>query len=1252
MKSKSNRSKGLWNRRVRPMLSALLTLLMLYGSVPAQAGNSSVRGTVLDPEKKAMVGATVTLTSLETNAVRTQVTNESGSFTFDLIPPGTYKVEAEASGFKKAVVASIRAQVDKATNLELQLEIGQITESVSVSAGANEIALNKGDASLGNNFGSKQITQLPLESRNVVGLLSLQPGVTPQGYVAGSRADQANITLDGVDVNEQQTGLDPITDEAFSSVLRSTPDSVQEFRVTTSNANATQGRSSGAQVSLVTKSGTNTFQGSLYEFHRNTATTANDFFNNRVGESRPKLIRNLFGGSIGGPIKKDRLFFFYNYEGRRDDKETPVAPVVVPLASLGRGEVRFPNTQGGITTLTANNLNSLFPAVGVNPVGLAVLATAAAKYPANDTTVGDGFNTGGFRFNANTPVSFNTSIFRIDWNATENGKHILFLRNNYQQDSTTRAPSLPDTPDKQFWSHPWGIAAGYTWTISNTLVNSFRYGLTREAFTSQGDSDQNTIFFRFVFSPVDFTRTLGRITPVHNFTDDVSWSKGQHNFQFGTNIRIIRNDRNSFARAYDSAVANPSFYSGSGSVLSSPISGIAPGFTSTVRNAVSAVIGRFSQYSASYNFDKDGSLLPSGTGIKRNFATEEYDMYVQDSWKLLQSLTLTLGLRYGLSRPIYETNGLQTKPSIGLNDYFERRKAAAANGQSFTDPITVDLAGPANDRPGYYKLDKNNFQPRVAVAWTPNFENKFLAKAIGTGGKAVFRGGFAITNDFIGQQLAVQFDLGADLGFASEETIAANSYNVTTRPAPRFTGFGQDIRALPGLHIPTSLQFPLTQPSDEAQRIEQSFDDSIVSPKHYSWNFSYGRELPGGTFVEASYIGRKARNLLATRDVMHLNNLVDTKSGLSWYQAAGLLADLRDANTAIDRVPKIAYFENLFPGLGDALLGEPGLTATQAAYVLVAREEVGGFNILDWTYVQSDDLLDNLSILGPNAFFHPQYAALSAFSTIAKSDYHAGTLSIRQRFKDSVSLDFNYTLSKSFDNASGLTTSGAYGAAFIVNPLNPEQNRAESDFDARHIINANGLWQLPIGKGRKFLGDMPGFADAVLGGWQLTGIFRWNSGLPAPTPFDAAQWATNWNVQSNGVRLRAIKANPTRGGKLDPNLFGDSEEAKQAAYQSFRNARPGEVGDRSILRLPSYVTLDMGLGKTFTMPYNEKHRLQFRWEVFNVTNTQRLTISTVTRENFGLDIDPQLGTPGTSFGNFDSIQGSPRVMQFGLRYTF
>jgi hypothetical protein len=528
MKSSLQKAKAVARANTKQVLSSFITLLLLCGSIPAQTGTSSVTGQVLDPQGQAIAGANVTLTSTETNAVRTQKSNDKGGFVFDLIPPGNYRLEAEAAGFKKAVINDVRALVSKPTEIPLQLEVGSISEAVSVSAASAEALINTQDATIGNNFVEKQIVQLPLESRNVVELLSLQPGVTKDGYVTGSRSDQANITLDGIDVNEQQTGLDIIADlvndqdQAFSSVLRVTPDSIQEFRVTTSNPNATQGRSSGAQVSLVTKSGTNSFHGSVYEFHRNTATSANDFFNNRTidpetGDSipRPKLIRNVFGGTIGGPIKKDKAFFFYSYEGRRDQSETSVVRTV-PLASLGRGEVRFRNESGGITTLTTSDLNRLFPAVGINPLAVAVLADAAKRYPANDPNIGDGLNTGGFRFNAPTPLRWNTNTVKLDYNLS--AKHLLSLRGNYQQDVIGRVPRFPDTPAPNFWSHPTGIAASHTWTVTNSLVNNFRYGLTREAFTSQGDSSENDISFRFVFQPTNQSKTLNRITPTSSTT--------------------------------------------------------------------------------------------------------------------------------------------------------------------------------------------------------------------------------------------------------------------------------------------------------------------------------------------------------------------------------------------------------------------------------------------------------------------------------------------------------------------------------------------------------------------------------------------------------------------------------------------------------------------------------------------------------------------------------------------------------------
>ena len=251
------------------------------------------------------------------------------------LAPGVYQIKAELQGFKTAVRERVELLVDTTTTADLQLDVGQIAQSVVVEAATSK--LNTVDGTLGNAINGLQPRQLPLESRNVATLLSVQPGVTSTGYVTGARSDQSNLTLDGIDVNEQQTG------EAFETVLRITPDSVQEFRVTTATPTATQGRSSGGQVSLITRTGNNQWHGSLYHFHRNTVTTANDFFNNRSGVERPKLLRNLFGGSVGGPIAEDRAFFFYNYEGRRDAKGKVVfVPSRLQVSDRARSDTETP----------------------------------------------------------------------------------------------------------------------------------------------------------------------------------------------------------------------------------------------------------------------------------------------------------------------------------------------------------------------------------------------------------------------------------------------------------------------------------------------------------------------------------------------------------------------------------------------------------------------------------------------------------------------------------------------------------------------------------------------------------------------------------------------------------------------------------------------------------------------------------------------------------------------------------------------
>jgi Carboxypeptidase regulatory-like domain len=1286
------------------VLSSVL-VLMLVTVATAQTGQSSLRGYVRDQQSRPVAGATVTLTNSEKNFSRTQTTNEDGAYGFIGIPPGTYDLTVESKGFKKASVLAVQALTDTPNEVDVQLEIGDVSETVSITSGS-EAPLNTTDASIGNTFESRRISELPLNARNVVGLLSLQPGVTRAGSVNGGRSDQANITLDGVDVNEQQRGLDVVTSDAFASVLRVTPDSIQEFRVITTNANADQGRSSGAQVSLVTKSGSNDFHGVLYEYHRNTVTTANDFFNNKAGVERPQLLRNIFGGAVGGPIKRDRAFFFFTYEGFREATATSVVRTVPLRETIGQGLVRYATTsttagapcptaaepQRRCISMTPAQIEGFYLAAnginpGVSPAALAALQSAANRYVSNDTTVGDGLNTGGFRFNATTPTTQDTYIAKFDLNITD--RQQLFIRGNYQDDNIGQAPQFPDMPAPTVWNHPKGLGIGHTWTISNNLVNNFRYGLTRLAFSQLGDSDVNRVSFRFIFDPVP-TRTLERLTPVHNFVDDISWLRGSHNLQFGANVRLISNTRNSFASSYDFMQTNPSGYNASAAVLTSagadasggPIfPNVASSSTGPLRNALSAVIGRFSGYTANFTYDQDGALLPVGSPTDRTFATQEYETYFQDTWRMKQNLTFTYGLRYSTSTPVYEKNGFEIVPTVPLGDYFERRMAGAEQGLPLTEPITLDKGGKFYSKPGFYPQDWNNFAPALAVAYSPDFGDNFFGRLIGRDNNSVIRAGFRVTYDRIGTQLAVNFDAANQLGFLSSLSIPVNTYNVSTRLAPQYTGGIPNVRTFQGIagNFSNHVSFPLTQPSDQAQRIETSLDSAITTPYNYNVNFTYGREMGKGLSFEVSYVGRFARNLLAQRDIMHLNNLKDPVSGQTWYEAINILTAHRLAGTPITAVPNIPWFQNVLPGFaGSVSLNGvlTPLTSTQRAYRSIATPRVPvstgvpctqtaacGQNVTDYTFRQLQ--WDDTPIaFRNNIFFHPQYGALNVWSTVAKSNYNSFQMTVRQRLRNDVTFDLNYTYGHSLDNASGLQSAGNFSSgAFLFNPLDPDSNYGDSDFDARHIVNANWLIGLPFGHGKKFLHDSGSVANALIGGWQLAGIFRWNSGLPTGAgtrPFAFQRWPTNWNLSSGMVRVRELVSSPSNNVNGEPNIFSDP----LAALLSFRDPFPGEAGDRNVFRNPGYFSLDAGLYKTWGLPWSENQSITFRWEVYNVTNTQTFT----SPGGFGISaVDPflqgQFGLPAITaapadFGKFTATQTplgenrAGRVMQFALRYRF
>jgi len=854
-------------------LAVLVCLLLFPGTGWGQTGASTIRGSVKDQSGALVSGATVTLTNLETNAVRTAETTTSGAFAFELVPVGDYEVRIEAKGFRKSIVRPVQALVANVTDVPVTLEIGELSSTVTVEAAEATVQVNTQDATLGNNFVAQQITQLPMESRNVLSLLTLQAQVTPDGYVAGGRSDQSNVTLDGVDINDAETS------DVKAPVLRLNAEAIEEFRVVTVGSNADEGRSSAAQINLVTKSGTNSWHGSAFEFHRNTIFTANDLFNKLSGVDRPKLLRNVFGGTLGGPIAKNKLFFFYSYEARRDASGTSITSLV-PLSVLGQGQLIVnaqrctkavpPATTDTCETpqtftLTTPQLDNAWNVVHTNPIAIQTLKDAATKYPANDTSIGDGIMTGGFRFNASTPVKLNSNMARIDWTMSSKMSAFFRLNTYYDHDTTTLLPAFPDTPAPSLWAHPWGVLASHNWAIGRNWVNSFRYGLTRQGFSQQGDSDQNAISFRGVFFPVNYNRTTSRTTPVHNIVDDVAWIKGSHTIKFGTNVRLVKNNRTGFTNAYDSAQTNFFFYSPAGTAVTDPLdtyignpaNNLLPAGPNQyiqiasnqngVDAAGAALIGRYTSYSARFTFGQDGSLLPSGTPTNRTFATNAYDFYVQDSWKLRPSLTLNVGLRYTISSPVHETHGFGVVTDISTEEFLRRRIAGALAGTPYVQPLTLVLAG-GNGKGYLYNWDKNNFQPRISVAWSPSGGGLWHS-LFGNQGQSVIRAGFALMNDYYGEALASQFDLNNRLGYTSNVAISANTYNLTSNPGPLFTGFNQDIRTLPpppGVTYPTSVSFPRQQPVDYSRRIESGIDTALQAPNHYQFNLTFEREMRGG----------------------------------------------------------------------------------------------------------------------------------------------------------------------------------------------------------------------------------------------------------------------------------------------------------------------------------------------------------------------------------------------------------------------
>ncbi len=1125
----------------------------------------------------------------------------------------------------------------------------------------------------------------------------------------GARSDQSNLTLDGVDVNDQVGG------NAFTSVLPVSVDSVQEFRVTTTGYNADQGRSSGAQVSLVTKSGTNAFHGSAYEYHRNTYTSANDYFvkNAELASGQPnvapKLIRNIFGGSLGGPIKKDRLFFFANYEGYRQAEEASEQRIV-PSDSLRQGIVIYQcdtpaqcpggpisgtsfSVPAGYNFLTSANLTAMDPLhIGPNQV----VQNYFKGFPEpNDLTLGDGFNFVGYRFRGPIPTTNNWYIARADYKLTATGNHMLFWRGALRNDVHSTSPYfLGQAPLQSHVDYSKGFTVGYTATVRQNLLNNFRWGYTRQSIGVLGSNDtQPFVEFRGLndnSTPADsslaFTRSFNYQTPVNNFVDDLSWIRGRHTFQFGGNLRFIRNPRKNFLTSFSQAVTNSSGLdtaglAGKGGPLDPAANGfpaVAGCFANSYDYPTMALMGILSELDATYNFDKNGNALPLNSPVKRRWGADEYETYLQDVFKFRPNLTLTVGLRYSLFSPPWETRGTEVTPTPGLGSWFATRAKNLQNGiGSNQDPLIVmNLAGPANGKESFYNWDYKNLGPRVAFAYSPSFSSGLLGSLFGGGSNTSIRGGFGVVYDRIGAGLLTTFDRYGSFGLSTQLT---NTTSPSVASAPRVTGLNDLPTSSPLFPQAPQGGFPFTPPDQEGGlAINWGLDSSIKTPYSYAADFSVGRQFAKGFSLEVAYVGRFSHRLLVQEDLAMPLNLKDPKSGISYFDAVRRLSELRFAGTSTSAItpslvgPTAVYWQDLIAPLaaGDAYHlsskcanGGPTSTtsAVQAVYDLFTCTNLFNETTPLWQLDQvGSDFSGNAgiagvqtnasghplhyypTILGPAAFFNKQFKSLYAWRSLGGANYNALQATLHKRMVGGLQFDLNYTYSKSIDimsDAERVTEWGGLNGQ-VINSWDPNSRRAVSDFDLKHQLNGNWVIEMPFGKGREVGRDIGKPLDALVGGWQLSGLARWTSGFPVSV-LNGGTWPTNWQLGGGAVQIGPLSTGTT----VDPStgkisIFKDPQGS--TGIGAFRHAFPGESGGRNQIRGQGFAGVDLGLSKRWLMPWKESHSLQLRWEVFNVTNLHRFDVQSI---NTNIDAGP-------AFGLYTGLLTNPRVMQFALRYEF
>lgn len=1260
-------------RHVMMQVVTLLFALMLMGAYQAARAQGSpsgrLAGTVADPTGAVVPGAEVVIKDATTNREYRATTNADGYFLVPSLPVSTYTVTVTATGFKSLVIHSVALSAATPVDLKLTLEPGEIVEQVTVEAGA-EVLINRTSETISNTVTGRQIVELPFTSRDALDLALTQPGVATPGRprttsINGLPKGAINITFDGINVQDNLLR----SSDGFFTYIRPRIDAVEEVTVTTSNPGAASAGEGAVQINFVTKSGSNEWHGGVWWYHRNTALNSNYYFNNQTRQPRQRLLLNQFGWKVGGPIMRDKLFFFYSHDNYR-----------LP-GSVSRRRTLFTQAASrGIFTYINQSTNQ--------PQSVDLLALAGANgFPSTiDPRVGElldmvneARSLGGvtpvdlFReaitFNNSSSSRRDFPTVRFDYNITEklhwDGVYHYQFFNTFPDTLNGFDPPFPGfTQAGGQKSNRFALSTSLRATISPTLVNNFRFGLTGGSVGFAAEVGPETFpggykinWPNLVSNPLLLVDPSRRNTPVKQWSDNLSWTRGKHNLSFGGNLSLYHSWVEDFNFFFGSAIPEVTF----GLDANDPVVQIFnatnfPGINlttdlATARTLYALLVGRVTEISGGVYVNENTRQYEQGIPLTLRDRHVEYGFYGQDSWRATQNLTLNFGLRWEYQGPPKNTNRIYGDPGF-------------AGLWGISGPGNLFRPGVLEGSPTVYNLversfnrDLNNLAPSFGLAWTPDFKNRFLQAIFGQAGQTVLRGGYGITYTREGLLYFNQLMLGPNPGPSAVAQLIVNE------DFPAGTLMFNGGQGLPPLKtFPQQFGFPLSQAELQFRGFgPNGYGDNIRIPYVQEWNVSWQREIMRDTVLEFRYVGNHAVKLFRQIDLNEVN--IFENGFLQEFNNALINLQINNGQsfapgrpgtvelpifTAAFRSTRSPQFRNAtFIGM---------LTSGQAGALALQLANNASFfrNMVDAGYPP------NFFVVNPEAISAGNYLLYNG----GDSTYHALQIDLRRRLSQGLLVQANYTFSKSLTD---MTNVSAVVFQNWRTLRNTGLSKGLSPFDLTHAFKVNYLYEFPFGPGQRWSSGSS-VLNKIIGGWATNGIVRMQSG----SAFELISGFRTFNANvtgqggfDSGIVLKGgltrqqlqkmLKIRKEGNAQIfffPKELIGPDGRANPEFIDSPRT--PGEFGQFIYLHGPPFYRFDLSLVKKTAI--GETKDFEFRVEFLNAFNH----INFLFGRNAATNSVPGVNINDSTFGQVTnayqdtSTTDDPggRIVQFVLRFNF